>query len=62
MSIDIVRRRFEGIISLPTRLSEGGTWKLAPEEAPTYGFCAIEVTHRTRYDLDRAYDDKTGGQ
>ena len=59
MFIDIARCRLEGIISLPTRLSEGGTWKLAPEEAPKHTACAIEATHRTRYDLDRAYDDKT---
>ena len=59
MFIDIARCRLEGIISLPTRLSEGGTWKLAPEEAPKHTACAIETTHRTRYDFDRAYDDKT---
>lgn len=59
MFIDIARCRLEGIISLPTRLSEGGKWKLAPEEAPKHTACAIEATHRTRYDLDRAYDDKT---
>ena len=59
MFIDLARCRLEGIISLPTRLSEGGTWKLAPEEAPKHTACAIETTHRTRYDFDRAYDDKT---
>ena len=59
MFIDLRRCRLEGIISLPTRISEGGKWKLAPEDTPKHAACTVELTHRTRYDLDQAYDEKT---
>ncbi len=57
--IDLRRCRLEGIISLPTRISEGGKWKIAPEDTPKHAACTVELTHRTRYDLDQAYDEKT---
>ena len=59
MFIDLRRCRLEGIISLPTRISEGGKWKIAPEDTPKHAACTVELTHRTRYDLDQAYDEKT---
>lgn len=54
--IDVHRCRLEGIIALPTRVSQGGHWQLAPETAPQHDSCSIELYQRTQYDLDSAYE------
>lgn len=53
--IDVHRCRLEGIIALPTRISEGGHWRLSTETTTSHDSCSIELYQRTTYDLDSAY-------